>query len=89
MIWIGDLINILLFYLLFYYILSCECVTHTCVDLWIPNAKISWLIVSANECILSANILCDPVYNHAHNLNIKFVAFLLNYNKNICLSSIT
>lgn len=55
----------------------------TCVDLWIPYAKIIWFVVSANECIHSANILCDPVYSHAHSLNTKFTAFL-NSKKTKC-----
>lgn len=48
----------------------------TWVDLCIPYARIIWFVVSANEWMHSANILCDPVYSHAHILNTKFTAFL-------------
>lgn len=54
-----------------------KCISkHTWTDLCIPYARIIWLIVSASECILSANILWDPVYSQAASLNTKFVAFL-------------
>ncbi|EDS35429.1 phosphatidylinositol glycan, class c [Culex quinquefasciatus] len=39
------------------------------VLLWIPYARISWLMVSASEWIVSANMLCEPVYSQAPNLN--------------------
>lgn len=48
----------------------------TWTDLCMPYARITWLMVSASEWMLSANMLCDPVYSHAHVLNTKFVAFL-------------
>lgn len=51
---------------------------HTCTDLWIPYANINWLHVSAAECTHSENILCEPVYNQAHNLNKKLQPFLKN-----------
>lgn len=41
-----------------------------------PYAKISWLTVSARECMHSENKLCDPVYNHAQSLKRKLHPFL-------------
>lgn len=50
----------------------------TLADLCNPNAKIIWLIVSATECILSANILCEPVTSHTINFSRKIVQLLQN-----------
>lgn len=49
---------------------------HTCTDLCIPYANINWLQVSAAEWIHSENILCEPVYNHAHSLHKKLQPLL-------------
>lgn len=50
----------------------------TLADLCNPNAKIIWLIVSATEWILSANILCEPVTSHTINFSRKIVQLLQN-----------
>jgi hypothetical protein len=46
-----------------------------------PNARISWFMVSARECIHSENMLCDPVYNQANNLNRKLLPLLKIHKK--------
>ena len=48
-----------------------------CSDFRMPNARISWLQVSANECMASANREWEPVYSQASDLNIKLAPFLV------------